>query len=168
MIARAGRIYIQALMVAEVILLLASIAIHLSVLAGTEAVYEKYQGALGTAVIVLCGPPFAFKKKGAGLIAQIKSCPQWMWKSAVAIAAYGILTLLTLVISPTNSLFTSSLVGSGFPLGFEAVPICILYSTLWRLHLDGSGLIKNAGISLLFIGFGIVWATTTHQQMAAR
>ena len=168
MIARAGRIYIQALLVAEVILLLASIAIHLSVLAGTEAAYEKYRGALGTAVIVICGPPFAFKRKGVGLIAQIRSCPHWMWKSAVTIAAYGLLTLLSFVIFPSSSLFASSLVGSGFLLGFEAVPICILYSALWRLRLDGSEFVTNAGISLLFIGFGIVWATNAHYQLTAR
>lgn len=168
MIARAGRVYTEVLMVAEVILLLASIGIHLYVLAGTEAVYEKYQGALGTAVIVIGGPSFAFKRKGVGLIAQIRGCPQWMWKSAVAIAAYGFLTLLTLVIFPTRGSFTSSLVGSGFPLGFEAIPICILYSALWRLRLDEPELIRKAGISFLFIILGIIWATTAYHQIAVR
>lgn len=168
MIARAGRIYIQALMVAEAILLLASIAIHLSVLTGTVAVYEKYRGVLGTAIIVIGGPAFAFKRRGGGLIAQIKSCPQWMWKSAVAIASYGILTVLAFVIFPTSPRFTSAFVGSGFPLGFEAIPICILYSALWRLRLDGSELIKGAGISLLFIGLGFIWATSAYHHMSAR
>jgi hypothetical protein len=160
MIARAGRVYVQLLMVAEMTLLLASIVIHLSVLSGTGAAYERSQDVLGTIVIVISGPVFLFKKKGVGLIAQITSCPKWMWKSAVVIAAYAFLTPLTFVISPLSQQFGFSLVGSAFPLAFEAIPVCILYSTLRRVHLDESELSHNALLSLLFIGLGIIWAVT--------
>jgi len=163
MIARAGRIYIQGLIATEVLLLWATIAIHLGVLCGGIALYDKYHEILGAAVIVVSGSSFAFKRKGVGLMTQIRTCPQWMWKSALVIASYGILTSVTLVIFPPNNVFASSFVGSGFPLGFEAIPLCILYSALRHSRNDGSELIRSTVVSLLFIGCGIIWATTTHQ-----
>lgn len=165
---RVARAYIQVLLTAETMLLMASVAGHLLVLTGRGTLYEKYLGALGTAVIVLGGPTLPFRKKPVGLIMQIKSCPQWMWKSAAALAIYGIMTLIPLLISPTSGLFTSSLVSSAFPFGFEAIPICILYSALWRFRLGGPDLMNSTLISIMFMILGIAWVLTNQHLIPFR
>jgi len=154
-------------MTVEIALFLVSVVIHLLVLMGDRKLYEDYQGALGTAVIIIGGPAFAFKRKGVGLIAQIKSCPKWMWQSAIVIAAYGIATT-SLFIFSTNVVFTSSFVGSAFPLGFEVIPICILYSSIGPHHLDESQFLRNCMASVIFVILGIIWALAAHHGILVR
>lgn len=55
-------------------------------------------------------------------------------EGSLMLGAYGLLTAF--LPQPGPSLADRILTVSGFPLGFEAVPICILYSVLLKDYLE--------------------------------
>ena len=156
MIARATRIYLLALIGAEATLLTSFVLVHLLVVAGNDSIYEVYHGVLMRAVLVVGIPTIGFKSRSVGFLTQIRSCPKWMWRTAVGIAMYGMLTF-ALLFSPMDERHLSAWVGSAFPLGFEAVPICILYSALSASRNEETWIIERARVSVLFLILGFLW-----------
>jgi uncharacterized membrane protein (DUF441 family) len=50
----------------------------------------------------------------------------------------------------------SDLVISGFPIGFDAITICILYPVLRPGCLDGPELIKRTAASIMIVALGVI------------
>jgi len=87
---------------------------------------------------------------------QIKSCPTWMWKAALILGVYGLFILCLQAIFPQGtSISDQALTISGFPLGFDAISFCILYSVLRSGYLDKSEVVRRALHSVIFVALGV-------------
>ena len=127
--------YVRLLLALEGLLFTASFLLHLSAFfLGRTAAYDEYGLTLFRAVVIVGLPVFAFVKDGLRWVDQIKICPRWMWKGSLIVGAYGLLTAFLPQAGP--SLADRILTVSGFPLGFEVVSICILYSVLSKDYLE--------------------------------
>jgi hypothetical protein len=84
---------------------------------------------------------------------QVKSCPEWMWKAALGLWAYGFVVFILKVVFPAApSPIGDPMVVSSFPLGFDAITICILYAAFGRRWLNEAELKRAAAISVVIIG----------------
>ncbi len=68
-----------------------------------------------------------------------------MWRAALAVWVYGLAVMLLQAIFPENavSLPDQPLVLSGFPLGFEAIPLCVMYAVLYSDYVEVPQQIKR-------------------------
>jgi hypothetical protein len=140
--------YVRLLLALELLLFTASWLLHLSAFfLGRTAAYDEYGLALFRAVVIVGLPVFPFVKDGLKWVDQIKICPGWMWKGSLMVGAYGLLTAFLPQAGP--SLADRILTVSGFPLGFEAVSICILYSVLSKDHVGKAELRQRTLHSIL-------------------
>jgi len=142
MIFRLARCYVSLLVALELLLLAASLALHVSVFfRGRTTAYDECGLILFRAGVIVGIPTCAFVKDSIRWVQQIKSCPRWMWRGSLVLGVYSVLT----VFFPQGPSFADRvLTVSGFPLGFEAISICILYSVLSRGYLEREEVIKRA------------------------
>jgi hypothetical protein len=149
--------YVTVLLALEVLLFAASLLLHVSVLAGARKPYAEYGVTLFRMQVVVGFPIIAFIKDGLKWMDQIKSCPKWMWKSAVSLGLYGLFIFCLQVIFPEGrSISEQALTVSGVPLGFDAIYSCILYSVLYAGYLDKSEVVRRALGSVIFIVLGVI------------
>jgi hypothetical protein len=149
MIARLAYTYVGFLFLMQMLLFTASLLLHATVfIAGPQKIYAEYALMLFRAGVVVGIPVCAFLKDGLRWMDQIKSCPKWMWRAALAIGLYSLLTFFF----PQNaSLSESPLILSGFPLGFEATGLCVLYSVLWSGYLEKPVVVRRALHSIIIV-----------------
>ena len=148
--------YARVLFLLELLLFSASLLLHMSALLGAKKPFANYGLMLFPGAVIVGLPVMAFVKDSLRWVDQIKSCPKWMWKGALAFGVYGIFTLLLQVIFPEgSSIDDQTLAVSGFPLGFEGISICILYSVLWSGYLEERETVRRALHSISFVGVGI-------------
>lgn len=148
MITRIAHIYVRVLLVFELLLFGLSLLLHVGeFIVGADG-YERYGALLFRAAVFvgLCVP--AFIKDSLRWVEQIRTCPKWMWRAALMLWAYAILIAVMQMVG-----FHPALVISGFPMAFEAISCCILYSVLRRPIFTDSQLIQRARNSVLFISF---------------
>ncbi len=157
MIAWLAYAYVRLLLVLEILLFVASLLLHMSVLIGAKVPFAEYGLILFRGTVIVAVPVAAFIKDSLRWTEQIKTCPRWIWMTALGLGLYGILTFCALAISAPKgaSLTDMALVLSGFPLGFDAISFCILYSVLWRGYLEGPEVVRRALHSVLFVAFGV-------------
>ena len=94
--------------------------------------------------------PSPFIEHAPDWLTQVRASPSWMWKSAFVVAACGFSTAVLPAILPlSHSSSRDALVYFGFPLGFDAVMLCILYSVLWGRYLDDLEMIRRAQYSVI-------------------
>jgi hypothetical protein len=150
---RAAYVYVRLLFALELVLLVASLLMNFVVFIGRSN-HAGLGTALFRAAVFLGLPVFAFIKESLRWPDQIKSCPKWMWKSALFLGAYTLLSLfLEAIILRDNFLTKQSLMLYAFPLGFDAIFICILYSVLYVGYLEESEIVRRAQHSVIFIVF---------------
>lgn len=146
MILGIARGYVRLLLTLQLLLLTASFILHVSVFfMGPTAPYDEYGVIWFRASVIVGIPTFAFVKDSFGWVDQIKSCPKWMWRGSLLLGVYSLLTAFF----PDRVLTVS-----GFPLGFEAISICILYSVLSRGYLERTVLVRRALHSVVMVGLG--------------
>jgi hypothetical protein len=157
MIARLTYIYVRSLLVLEVLLFAASLLLHLSVfILGTNEAYAKYGLPLFRGTVIVGVPVIAFAKDGMWKN-QIKSCPKWMWKGALILGVYALLiACVQTIFSQGTSFSEQALTVSGFPLGFDAISLCILHSVLWSDYLEKSEVVRRATHSVAFVTLGVI------------
>jgi len=100
----------------------------------------------------------AFIKDGLRWKDQIKACPDWMWNTALALFAYGLISPFVLFI------FQQEIVDIAFsavPIGFAALNCCILYSVLWTGYMEQPELLRRARNSFIMatLMVTVTWAT---------
>lgn len=147
--------YVRLLLILEILLFTASLLLHVCVILGARAPAQYGLMLFGGTVAV--GIPTApFIKDSFRWVDQIKSCPKWMWKGALMLGIYGLSTIfLDVIFALGDSSNQWPLVTSGFPLGFDAMYLCILYSVLRLGYLDEPEVIKRVGHSLILVGLGV-------------
>ncbi len=155
MAARIACGYACILLGAEALLFVLSLILHSAVLVGAKGPFTSYDVALFRAAVIVGIPITAFLKNGFRWMQQIKSCPQWMWKTALAFGIYSVLIVCFYGFFSRSNPLKQPLSVSGVPLGFDAIWFCILYSALRSHYLSKSELTKAAGRSLLMVGFGL-------------
>jgi hypothetical protein len=149
--------YVRLLLVLELLLFTGSLLLHLSVCIGAKRPYAEYGVILFRGMVIVGVPITAFIKDGLGWMGQIKSCPQWMWKAALILGAYGLFILCLQVIVPEGaSISDQTLAVSGFPLGFDAIYLCILYSVLSTDYLAKSEVSRRALHSVILITLSVI------------
>jgi hypothetical protein len=157
MIYRLAYAYVRLLLVLEVLLFTLSLWLHVSVIIGAKKPFAEFGAELlsGTAVVWI--PVAAFVKDGLRWRNQIKTCPGWVWRAALAMGAYGLVILCLQAIFPEGaSISDQALTVSGFPLGFDAISLCIIYSVLWSGFLTKSEVAKRTRNSLLMVALGLI------------
>jgi hypothetical protein len=148
MTTRIAYTYIRVLLFFEFLLFALSLLLHIrEFIVGVNG-YERYGTELFRAAVFvgLCVPPFM--KDSLRWVEQIRTCPRWMWRAALILGAYVILIAVLQLVG-----FHFALVISGFPMGFEAIGCCILYSVLWRPIFTDSQVVQRARNSVLFVSF---------------
>ena len=156
MTSRIAVAYVRVLFLLELLLFAASLLLHMSALLGAKKPFANYGLMLFPAAVIVGLPVIAFVKDSLRWVDQIKSCPKWMWKGALAFGVYGVFTLLLQVIFPGGaSIDDQTLAVTGFPSGFEAISVCILYSVLWSGYLQKRETVRRALHSISFVGVGI-------------
>ena len=128
----AARGYVVVLIALQLLLLMASLLLHVTVLIGASTPFRAYGLAMFRAAVVVAIPVFAFIKDY--WTDQIKNCPRWMWKAALVLGIYGLLTMVLLLWSRTE--WAAAVTLSGFPLGFEAISFCVLYPVIGQGYLS--------------------------------
>jgi hypothetical protein len=104
------------------------------------------------ATIVLGISVAPFIKDSFGWMDQIKSCPAWMWKAAVSLGDYALFVVcLRLVFPGGPTTADQTWVITGFPLGFDAINLCILYSVVRAGYLRESEIVSRARNSALVV-----------------
>jgi len=157
MAARLAYASVRLLLFLEALLLAASFLLHATAILGAKGPCAAYGVTLLAGTIVVGIPATAFIKDGLRWKDQIKNCPAWMWKTALALGAYALFLLCLQVIFPEGpSMSDQTLVVSGFPLGFDGIYFCVLYSVLKTSYLEKSEVINRARNSALGITLGIV------------
>jgi hypothetical protein len=149
--------YISLLLVLESVLFISSLLLHLSVLLGTRGLFAESGAVLFRGTFIVGIPVIAFIKDSLRWRDQLRTCPTWMWKAALALGVYSLVVLCLQAFFPEGASFSEqALAVSGFPLGFDAIAFCIIYSVLWSGYLTKSDVAKGAGKSLLMVFLGIV------------
>jgi hypothetical protein len=158
MIARLAFVYVRFLLVLEILLFAASLLLHLSVfITGPNEAYAKYGLPLFRGTVIVGVPVAAFIRDGLRWMNQIKTCPKWMWKGALTFGVYALLiACVESIFSQGTSLSEQPMTVSGFPLGFDAISLCILRSVLWSGYLEKSEVVRRALHSVAFVSLGVI------------
>lgn len=148
--------YVRALLVLETLLFAASLLLHLSVfITGPNQAYAKFGLSLFRATVIVGVPVIAFVRDGLWKN-QIKSCPKWMWKGALAVGVYALLIACLQIFFSEGTFSEQALTVSGFPLAFDAISLCILHSVLWSDYLDKAEVVRRAMHSVAFVTLGVI------------
>ena len=158
MVARLACAYVRGLFVLEVLLFAASLLLHLSVfITGTNEAYVAFGLPLFRATVIVWIPMAVFIKDSLKWTDQIRSCPKWMWKTALAFGLYGIFIAVLQAVFPQGDSFSEqALTVSGFPLGFDAIALCILCSVLRSDCMEKSEVVRRATLSIVLATVGVI------------
>jgi hypothetical protein len=156
MLAKIARLWMLLLLAVGVALLVASLSLNVTVLC--YGYIGNYWKAPNFGILLLGAATAPFNKEPVRWVKQIKACPRWMWISALALAVYGLVAaLLQFAFHAGPDFSDQTLALSAFPLGFETIPICLLYSALWTGFVDRSTLPKRAAASLGLVVFTAIF-----------
>lgn len=158
MIGRIARAYLLLLLSAEFVLFALSLLLHTGAFLGRRNLITEFGPFLFRCAVLVGILSVPFVKDSLRWTHQIKKSPEWMWKSALTIGVYVIVVMcLQLLLFPQGSTLTDqTLVVSGFPLAFDAISICILWTALRSDFFKSEELAKRAGISVAGIALSIV------------
>lgn len=149
MTARLAHAYVCFLLMLEALLFTTSLLLNLSVYIGAKSADYGLMLFRGSVIALLAVTPFV--KDGLRWMDQIKSCPKWMSRAALAASVYGLLTALQVIFPHGTSIEDEALTISGFPLGFHAISFCILYSDLRSGFLGKSEVARRALLSVIVV-----------------
>ena len=152
-----ARAYIWLILILQLLLFVISLFLSVTVFMGMEQLYGKLMLPIFRASVSLNGAIVPFIAYAPRWLTQVRTSPTWMWKLALIVAAYGFSTVfLQAVIPLSQGSAREALIYFGFPLGFDAVMLCILYSVLWARYLDDLEINRRVWQSLIVIALFIV------------
>jgi hypothetical protein len=127
-------IYIVTLLATETIIFGLSLATHIMQLFGNDLRNHQFAETITKAVLLLGLSIVPFVKDAKQWRSQLSLCPRWMSISALIFAAYGFTSLFWTpsLLEGGNGDTNSDQAHFMFVLGFETIPICILYSVLFK------------------------------------
>jgi len=119
--------------------------------------YVAFGLPLFRATVIVWIPMAVFIKDSLKWTDQIRSCPKWMWKTALAFGLYGIFIAVLQAVFPQGDSFSEqALTVSGFPLGFDAIALCILCSVLRSDCMEKSEVVRRATLSIVLATVGVI------------
>ena len=155
--ARLAHVYLRFLLALLSLLSAASLLLHLTALFGAKGPSAAYASTLFRATIVVGISVVPFIKDSFGWMHQVKSCPAWMWRAAVSFGVYALFVVCLRVVFPDGpSMADETWVITGFPLGFDAINLCILYSVVKAGYLSQSEVLSRARNSALAVAVCIM------------
>ena len=161
MIERFATVYVRLLLAIGILLLSLSFLLHINVLMGVKALPDGLGRVLWFATIIFNGSVTAFIKESVKWKDQIKSCPAWMRRAALTLAAYSLaVACLQVLFADGTSFFDVPVAPSGIPLGFDAISLCILYSVSYAGYLDNHEVIRatKSSLGITAVVLVIFWA----------
>jgi hypothetical protein len=150
MMVKIARTYVVVLFLIDLMLLAASLLVHISVWLGMQQLYTKLGlallvGALIANFVVLC-----LAKERNVWKNEFKACPAWVRGLAIAFGCYGLgVAIFQTVLLPNAGGPDDPLTVSAIPLAFEALSLTVLYSVLWAGSLPQAELLRRTGISFI-------------------
>jgi hypothetical protein len=157
LVIRVAYAYVSFLFALEVLLFTLSALLHVTVLMGARQPFQEFNAMLFDGSVVVGVLIIAYIKNGLMWRNQIKSCPAWMWKAALILGGYALVTIFLEPIFPEGDSYCQRpLVMSSFPVGFDAISFCVIYSVLWSGYLSKSEVSKRTGHSLLMLAYGVI------------
>jgi hypothetical protein len=155
--ARFAYTYVRLLLILEALLFALTLFLHLSVLLRASGLFAEFGAVSFRGAVIVWIAVSAFIKDGLRWTDQLKACPRWMWKTALVLGVYSLFVVCLQAIFPEGASFSEqALAVSGFPLGFNAIALCIIYSVLWSGYLTKSEVAQGAGKSLLMISLALI------------
>jgi hypothetical protein len=147
MLDRIARAWLRLLLAVGLALLGGSLLLNVMVLCLVD-IGDAWK-PVGYGILFLGAATAPFIRESWRWMDQIKACPRWMWVTAIGVAIYGLAAAFLQFTFPVGSHFEDqTLAFSAFPLGFEAIDICILYTALRTNFLERTSLPRCAGFSL--------------------
>ena len=124
-----------------------SLLLHVRAWTGaTNSLLADYGVLLFRYGILLWMGVLPFVRNSVKWLDQIKECPTWMWRSALALGLYSILFLFR-----TGSSGQDTLRMLGFPLAFDAISLCVLYAVLRSPRKTESDIVRQSVGSLIMM-----------------
>jgi hypothetical protein len=149
--------YVGFLLVLEVLSLATTLLLHVRAILGVGEPHKEYGLMLFCAALVLGALVTPFLKNNLYWMKQIKSCPMWMWMTALAVGLYGLSILcLGAIVLGSASASRDTMAISSFPLAFDAISVCILYSVLCSGYLAESEVVRRSRLSAIGASFGAI------------
>jgi hypothetical protein len=159
-------------MALETLLIRALVVAQISDIGVPIGLHADHGGTLIRASVMVSVPAAAFIKDGLRWKDQIKSCPKWMWSTALALGAYALFSLfMQIVLLRRPPLSDGALTLSAFPLGLDAIFACILYSVVRSDYLDRSEVQRRTLWSLFLLAIMIIHFMRlggTHEQLSGQ
>ena len=145
--------YIITLLATEVSLFGLCVVSHISQLLRKEWGNHLFAETIMSAVLLSGLSVVPFVKDGMRWRNQVSLCPRWMWVSAIIFAAYGFTSLFWTpsLLEGGNGNASSDQARLMFVLGFETIPICVLYSALFKGVFSESEKVRRAFYSILML-----------------
>jgi hypothetical protein len=150
MMMKLARAYVATLFVVELMLLSASLLLHVGFWIGVQnAPVEFPQRLLFGALLAAFVTAFLAKEKNVWKN-EFKSCPAWVRVGTLALVLYGFIGAISQAVfsphagGPGNLFALSSL-----SLAVDAMPLCILYSIIWGDSVQEGELVKRSSASFV-------------------
>jgi hypothetical protein len=164
-----ARTYIVVLFLIEVLLLAASLLLHVSVWMGLGRLYTEFGEVLlvGSlfAALVSC---FLAKERNVWKN-EFKRCPLWARGLAVSVGIYGLaLALWRTVLFPDAGGSEDLITLSAIPLSVNAMCLCIPYAVAWTKSVGTADLIRRSIASFAAAIVGVVIIAAYHAGYLAR
>jgi hypothetical protein len=143
MLLRLARAYVRILFAIEIVLFASSLSLHLVVLCARRHVDFGILLFFFVSSIVAQIMVVPFVKENVRWWRQVKRCPGWMWKPALALLWVYPIVLISF------SKFAPAVAISGFPIIFDAINICVLYTVVRLSYLEDPEIARGARFSVL-------------------
>jgi hypothetical protein len=148
--AKLARVYVVALFVLELLLITASLLLHISVWTGKPRIYAQSGQSVLLGAFLACFPAAIFAKDRNIWRNEFKSCPPWVRVLTLTCVLYGItIALIQMVffsiVQDPDGLF----ILSAIMLVIGSISLCVLYSVLWRNAFRDAELVKRSSISFV-------------------
>jgi hypothetical protein len=157
MIERLAATYVRTLFVIEVALFALSLLLHAAILIwpNQPIPFEACSAALFFATWTMGFAIVPFRNRSNWeWVSEVRQCPGWMWKGALGFGAYVLVVFATVLLSGAGPGFETF---SAFLIAFNAINVCLIYSSILSEHVDKSNLIKRTRNSLIAVTVAAVF-----------
>jgi len=132
MIAKWARAYAAVLLVGDLLVLAATLVLHVNALAGRQLPYGVHGRHLLLGSFLVAFPAMFFAKERNVWRNEFKDCPGWVQIAVIIFMAYGIgVAIFQTVLFPSSGGPDDSWTITAIPLFIASMPLCVLYSVLW-------------------------------------
>jgi hypothetical protein len=150
MMTKFARVYVVVLFVLELLLIAASLLLHISMWIGKPRVYPHSGQTVLLGAFLSFFPAAIFPNDRNIWRTEFKNCPQWVRGVVMTCVLYGItIAFLQMVFLPVMHDPDGLFLLSAIMLVIGSISLCVLYSVVWRNTFQDAELVKRSGISFV-------------------